>query len=70
MVVATTNPSTIQNSSNTSNQLATKKSKSGAEQNLVIATMRAIDDMNDMDDVASIDEGRIWKIGLDDIVEY
>jgi hypothetical protein len=34
----------------------TKKAKSGTEQNPVIATTRAIDDVDNKDDVMSIDE--------------
>jgi hypothetical protein len=46
VVVAVTNPSTIQNSSNAFNQPASKKKKSGAKQNLVIATTRVVDDVD------------------------
>jgi hypothetical protein len=29
-----------------------------------------VDDADDRDEIASIDEGRIWEIRLDNIIEY
>jgi hypothetical protein len=36
----------------------------------VIVTMRVVIDIDDRDNVAFIDEGRIWEIGSDNILEY
>jgi hypothetical protein len=62
IVVAATNPSTIQNSSNTSDHLITKQAKSGDKQNLVRKAMRVIDNIDDRNDLVPFRRKELRKL--------
>jgi Leu/Phe-tRNA-protein transferase len=71
VVVVVTNPSIIQHSSNILNQSTNQKAKSmGSAKSNYNNYERMVNNMDNKHNVSSINKRKIWKISLDNILEY